>query len=112
MAHVRNAPRTGRSTPGNNQVPASEPTAADAAATQPLAGLTSQEARELLRKEGPNALPASARRSLLSAALSVLREPMFVLLVVAAGIYLVLGDLREALVLAISILVVLAITLV
>ena len=42
--------------------------------------------------------------------LEVLREPMFLLLLAAAAIYLVLGDVREALVLAASILVILAIT--
>jgi len=40
----------------------------------------------------------------------VVREPMFLLLVAASTVYLVLGDVREALVLAASIVVVMAIT--
>ena len=42
--------------------------------------------------------------------LAVLREPMFALLVAAAGVYLLIGELREALVLAASIAVVIGIT--
>ncbi|MGZ5124975.1 MAG: cation-translocating P-type ATPase [Burkholderiales bacterium] len=75
-------------------------------------GLTSREARERLERDGPNALATAEQRSLAAIALSVLREPMFLLLCAAAGVYLAVGDLREALVLSASILVVLAITIV
>jgi len=75
-------------------------------------GLTSAQASARLAQEGPNALPASARRDLLAIALEVAREPMFLLLAAAAAIYLVLGDVREALVLAASVLVMLTITIV
>src|SRR6185503_825216 len=44
-------------------------------------------------------------------ALEVLREPMFVLLVAGALIYLLLGDVQEALILGASILVVMGITI-
>jgi Ca2+-transporting ATPase len=76
------------------------------------AGLGVDEARRRLADEGPNALPQSARRGLLHDALAVLREPMFLLLVGAAAIYVVLGDVREALVLAASLVVILVITIV
>jgi len=75
-------------------------------------GLTSAQARERLRRDGPNALPTAERRSLAAIAVGVLREPMFLLLCGAAAVYLVVGDIREALVLAASILVVLVITIV
>jgi P-type Ca2+ transporter type 2C len=77
----------------------------------PLAhdGLTAGEAAERLATEGRNTLPA-ARRRRLALVLDVLREPMFLLLVAAAAIYLVLGDVREALVLAASVVVILVIT--
>ena len=75
-------------------------------------GLTAAQAGARLVAEGPNALPAAGRRSVLGIALEVAREPMFLLLAAAASIYLVLGDLREALVLAASVVVVLAITVV
>ena len=73
-------------------------------------GLTTVQARERLAAEGPNALPAARRGSLARIVLEVIREPMFLLLLAAAAIYLALGDTREALVLAASVVVVLAIT--
>ena len=76
-----------------------------------MAGLTASQAAGRLAAEGPNALPATRRRGA-ALALEVLREPMFLLLVAAAAIYLVLGDVREALVLAASVLVILVITVV
>ncbi|MGA0603133.1 cation-translocating P-type ATPase [Caulobacter sp. KR2-114] len=65
-----------------------------------LTGLSEAQAAERLRAEGPNILPDPDRRGLARIALEVLREPMFLLLLGGGGIYLVLGDLREALVLA------------
>jgi len=73
-------------------------------------GLTTAEARHRLLAEGPNTLPDAAARSTIAIALDVLREPMFLLLVAATLIYLLVGDLREALVLAASIVVVVVIT--
>src|SRR5215831_9040510 len=63
--------------------------------------LSEQEAAARLKAEGPNTLPAADRRSLGRIILEVLREPMFALLLAAAVIYLILGDLTEAVVLAI-----------
>jgi Ca2+-transporting ATPase len=64
-------------------------------------GLSEREAAARLKAEGPNTLPAADRRSLGRIILEVLREPMFALLLAAAVIYLILGDLTEAVVLAI-----------
>ncbi len=75
-------------------------------------GLTAAEARERLAAEGPNALPVSGRRDTLAIVLGVVREPMFLLLIAGAVLYLLLGDVREALVLAASIVVVTLITVV
>jgi P-type Ca2+ transporter type 2C len=75
-------------------------------------GLTRAQAAARLAAEGPNALERREARSALALLASVLREPMFLLLLGAAGVYLVLGDLTEALVLAASIVVVLAIAVV
>ena len=77
-----------------------------------VAGLSSEEARRRLAADGPNLLPGAERRSTLAIAFEVLREPMFMLLVAAAAIYLLLGDVREALVLAASIVVVAIITVI
>ena len=76
------------------------------------AGLSSAEARARLEAEGPNVLPSAQRRGTLAIALEVLREPMFLLLATGTLIYLLLGDVREALVLAASIVVVVAITVI
>ena len=73
-------------------------------------GLSPAEAAARLAADGPNRLPDRARRGTLAVALQVLREPMLLLLVAAAGLYLVVGDVHEALVLAASIGVVIAIT--
>jgi Ca2+-transporting ATPase len=62
-------------------------------------GLTTDEAAARLRREGPNELPQSTRRTLLHIAFEVVREPMFQLLIAAGLIYLFLGDLGEALML-------------
>jgi Ca2+-transporting ATPase len=73
-------------------------------------GLSTAEAARRLAAAGPNELPGQGPRTLALIARDVLREPMFLLLIAAASIYVVLGDLREAIVLAASILVVLMIT--
>ena len=80
--------------------------------TEDYPGLSTAEAQRRLDAEGPNAMPDAARRGVLAIALEVVREPMLLLLVAGTLIYLLLGDVREALVLAASILVVIAITVV
>lgn len=74
-------------------------------------GLTSQQAARQLASDGPNELPGCGPRSLFGIAGQVLAEPMFLLLIAASVIYLVLGDLREAIVLSASMIVVVAITI-
>ena len=77
-----------------------------------MRGLSSAEAAARFAAEGPNALPTAGRYGTLAIALGVLREPMFLLLIAASAVYLVLGDTAEALVLAASIVVIVAITVV
>ena len=62
-------------------------------------GLTEAEAQARLRAEGFNDLPKTDHRTFLRIIGDVLREPMFALLLGAGVIYLVLGDLTEALML-------------
>ena len=64
-----------------------------------FACLSEAEAAERLVSEGYNELPSSAQRSLFSLAFGVVREPMFLLLVACGAVYLLLGDLHEALML-------------
>src|SRR5689334_8049061 len=62
-------------------------------------GLGAAGAAAGLRRGGPTALPDAARRPAARVALDVVREPMFALLLGAGALYLLLGDLAEALVL-------------
>lgn len=64
------------------------------------AGLTSAEARHQLEKYGPNTMPEDVSRSVFAIAREILTEPMLLLLVVAATLYLLIGDLAEGLLLA------------
>ncbi|MDF0517690.1 cation-translocating P-type ATPase [Bradyrhizobium yuanmingense] len=63
------------------------------------AGLSATEARARLAADGPNELPRPERRSPLRIVVEVLREPMLLLLLCGGLIYLVLGDLKEAVIL-------------
>src|ERR1700693_3745469 len=74
-------------------------------------GLTIAEAGRLLREEGYNELPADQGNSILSLLFEILREPMFVLLIAAGTVYMILGDLMEALTLLFSIFIIIGITL-
>ena len=65
----------------------------------PTTGLSSDQARERLRQDGPNALPDPARLGPQAVLWEVLREPMFLLLMACGAIYLALGDRQEALML-------------
>lgn len=62
-------------------------------------GLSAAEAAARLARDGANELPRPDRRTALRIVFEVVREPMFGLLLAAGAIYLVLGDLAEALVL-------------
>ncbi len=63
------------------------------------------------KAEGYNELPSSKPRHMLAIAANVAREPMFLLLLVSGGLYLLLGDLHEALLLLFFVFIVLGITL-
>ena len=63
------------------------------------AGLTEMAATVRLKADGPNELPQPDKRTPFKIVLEVLREPMLMLLLGGGIIYLVLGDLTEALIL-------------
>jgi len=73
-------------------------------------GLTETEAARLLKDVGYNELPSAKARSGWAIAFEVIKEPMFLLLVAGGMVYFLLGDLQEALVLMLSVLVVMGIT--
>ena len=76
----------------------------------PNYGLTSAQAAVRLRQDGPNVLPQPERRGISSIAASVVREPMVLMLLVATGIYVALGDPRQAGLLAGSVMLVILLT--
>ncbi|MBI5918636.1 MAG: cation-translocating P-type ATPase [Nitrosomonadales bacterium] len=83
---------------------------ADSDRTAPR-GLSLVESRARLRKDGGNELPVADPRNVQAIALEVLREPMFLLLVSAGAIYLLLGDVGDALMLLGFVFVVMGITI-
>jgi Ca2+-transporting ATPase len=76
-----------------------------------VTGLTRAEAALRLEQEGPNELAQDRARGFLGTVLDVMKEPMLLLLVVAGAVYLLLGDLEEALILLSCVFVVIGITL-
>jgi Ca2+-transporting ATPase len=75
-------------------------------------GLTDSEARDRLRRYGPNTLPLAHKQTLFSIAFATLKEPMLVLLLSTGVVYLVVGDLREAVASLASIFLVIGISVV
>jgi len=76
-----------------------------------LTGLTEAEAARRLADEGYNELPSSKQRSIFAIALEVVREPMFLLLVACGTLYLLTGELSDALMLLGFVFVVMGITI-
>lgn len=62
-------------------------------------GLSEEQAKQKLEKEGFNELPSSKPKSILQLLFGVVKEPMFLLLVACGSLYLLLGDIQEGLML-------------
>lgn len=65
-----------------------------------------------MQREGANDLPAGARRTTFAIALEVVREPMFLMLLAAGGLYLLMGEPSDAAMLLGFVVVVMATTVV
>ena len=74
-------------------------------------GLTQAEAALRLKADGPNELPSGKASGLFAIALHVVKEPMFLLLGAAGAIYLILGDVHEALILLSFVVMIMGITI-
>jgi P-type Ca2+ transporter type 2C len=74
-------------------------------------GLTADQAARQLAADGPNELPSARPRTLFDIALEVVREPMLLLLIATGIVYVLLGDLPEAVALVAAIGVVVGISL-
>jgi len=75
-------------------------------------GLSDEEAARRLERDGPNELPSAGERTVLPIALEVVREPMFLLLLIAGAVYLAIGDRGDALMLLGFVCISMAITIV
>ncbi|NLF40513.1 cation-translocating P-type ATPase [bacterium] len=75
-----------------------------------LAGLGDADVARRIARDGFNELPSLQRTSLLAIVINVVREPMFILLVTCGVLYLVLGEMEEALMLLGFVFVVMGIT--
>ena len=75
-------------------------------------GLTEAVARQRLALDGLNEVTVSRPHSMLRLVREVASEPMFLLLVACAGIYMLLGDVQEALLLVCFVVVVMGISFV
>ncbi len=75
-----------------------------------LTGLSEQEAAQKLKEEGYNELPTAKPRTALSIGLEVMKEPMFLMLIASGLIYLLIGDVQEALILLSFVFVIIGIT--
>jgi Ca2+-transporting ATPase len=74
-------------------------------------GLAGEEARRRLVEVGPNVLQTERRGGWWFTLLEVVSEPMVLLLIVCAGVYIAFGDLSEALLLGASVVFVVIISL-
>ncbi|MDO8472911.1 MAG: cation-translocating P-type ATPase [Dehalococcoidia bacterium] len=76
-----------------------------------IRGLSEKEVAQKLAREGFNEIPSAKKRSIFSIGFSVVREPMLLLLLAGGAIYMVLGDIPEALMLLGFVFVIMGITL-
>ncbi|MHC1707172.1 MAG: cation-translocating P-type ATPase [Bacteroidales bacterium] len=72
-------------------------------------GLSSRAAASRLALEGYNELPSSKPKNIFQMFLSVIIEPMFILLVICGSLYMLLGDIEEGLILLSFVIVIMAI---
>ena len=72
-------------------------------------GLTDEQALELQKKYGLNELDAKKKEGFLTKIFGVFKEPMFVLLMVAAVVYFILGEPRDGAVMLIFVVAIIGI---
>ena len=67
--------------------------------TEKYSGLSEEQVKQKLEKEGFNELPSSKPKGIWHIIFGVVKEPMFLLLVACGTLYLLLGDVQEGLML-------------
>jgi ATPase, P-type (transporting), HAD superfamily, subfamily IC len=78
--------------------------------TNQFAGLTTKDANQRLAEFGPNRLKAEHPHPILVVLQETLTEPMFLLLIAAGSIYMLLGDIHEAMLLMSFVFIIVVIT--
>lgn len=73
-------------------------------------GVTSENAKALLKQYGFNELPSAKPKNIWKIALEVIKEPMFILLLACGSLYLILGDYSEGVILLCWIFIIIFIT--
>ncbi len=76
-----------------------------------IKGLTEKEVRERLQLYGYNELPTTKKRNAYNILIELIKEPMFFLLLICAGIYFIIGDIHEALMLLGFVVFIMALTI-
>lgn len=79
---------------------------------QTMKGLTDEEVRMARNKYGKNELIPTKKESLFLKILEVLKEPMFLLLLVAAVIYFILGEPQDGVVMLVFVLGIISIDII
>lgn len=74
-------------------------------------GLSDLQARQRLTEDGPNIISGRTRQPTLAVAIDAMREPMFVMLVAAGGLYLAMGKASDGLLLLSFVLIVIGSTI-
>ncbi len=74
-------------------------------------GLNDQEVQQKLVKNGFNELPSSKPKNFFTISFEIIKEPMFLLLITCCLLYIILGDLQEALTLSAFVVIIIGITL-
>ncbi len=75
-----------------------------------LTGLSKAEAVQKLSVEGPNELATNRKNKFFKILVDIIKEPMFLLLLSCAVLYLILGDLQEGVLIFSSIIIVISIS--
>ncbi|MBI2868531.1 MAG: cation-translocating P-type ATPase [Chloroflexi bacterium] len=76
-----------------------------------IAGVSEKEAAARLAREGFNEIPSAKKHSFAGIVLGVLREPILLLLLASGSIYMLLGDIQEALMLLLFVFAIIGITI-
>lgn len=77
-----------------------------------IQGLTSEQAKKLQQKYGKNELVPQKKQSFLIKALHIISEPMFLLLIIAAVIYFILGEPRDGMIMLIFVIGIISIDII